>query len=195
VAYPYVLELDEQQELLRIARATLHEHAVAGSFSLSQPNGERLRAPAAVFVTLHNAGELRGCIGTTTAERPICHAVQEMAIAAAHRDPRFPDVSGDELSAIDIEISVLGALRRVGIEEIVIGRDGLVVESRGHRGLLLPHVATLAGWTVQTFVERTCQKAGLSRDAWKQGDLIISAFPTQVFSERGQAPLLLLAPS
>lgn len=182
--------MDEQRELLRIARATLREHARSGKLPPGKPHRDTLLAPAAVFVTLHHDGELRGCIGTTTADRPIFRAVQEMAVAAATRDPRFPPVSLDELAEIDIEISVLGALSRVpGPEDVVIGRDGVVVEGRGHRGLLLPHVAVESGWDAKAFVERTCQKAGLPRDAWRQGDLEISVFPTQVFSEVALAKL------
>ena len=184
MAYPHVLIEEEQRELLRIARATLREHARSGRLPPGKPHRDTLLAPAAVFVTLHRDGDLRGCIGTTTADHPIYRAVQEMAIAAATRDPRFPPVTADEIAALDIEISVLGALRKVaGPEEIVIGRDGVVVEGRGHRGLLLPHVAVESGWDAHAFVERTCQKAGLPRDAWKSGDLELSVFPTQIFSE------------
>lgn len=185
MSYPHVLAMDEQRELLRIARATLREHARSGKLPPGKPHRDTLLANAAVFVTLHREAELRGCIGTTTADRPIYRAVQEMAIAAATRDPRFAPVSGDEIASIEIEISVLGALRRVaGPGDVQIGRDGVVVEGRGHRGLLLPHVAVESGWDATAFVERTCQKAGLPRDAWKAGDLEISVFPTQVFSEQ-----------
>jgi AmmeMemoRadiSam system protein A len=184
VSYPHVLAVDEQRELLRIARATLREHARSGKLPPGKPHRDTLLAEAAVFVTLHRDGELRGCIGTTTADRPIFRAVQEMAIAAATRDPRFPPVTADEIALVDIEISVLGELRRVhGPDDVVIGRDGVVVEGRGQRGLLLPHVAVESGWDAKAFVERTCQKAGLPRDAWREGDLEISVFPTQIFSE------------
>jgi AmmeMemoRadiSam system protein A len=191
-AYPHVLVVDEQRELLRIARATLKEHARTGKYPPGRPHRDTLLAPAAVFVTLHQATELRGCIGTTTAERPIYRAVQDMAVAAATRDPRFPPVGADEIATIDIEISVLGALRAIaGPDEVVIGRDGVVIEGRGNRGLLLPHVATEAGWDARVFVERTCQKAGLPRDAWQSLDITISVFPTQVFSEAALAKLVL----
>jgi uncharacterized protein len=191
VSYPHVLAPDEQRELLRIARATLREHARAGRLPPGKPHRDTLLAPAAVFVTLHAGGQLRGCIGTTTAERPIYRAVQEMAVAAATRDPRFPPITADELPALDIEISVLGPIRAVaGPEEIQIGRDGVVVEGRGKRGLLLPQVATEAGWGATAFVERTCQKAGLPKDAWTAADVTVSVFSTQVFaeSELGPAP-------
>ena len=193
MSYPHVLAIDEQRELLRIARATLKEHARSGKLPPGKPHRDRLLVPAAVFVTLHRDGDLRGCIGTTSPDRPIYRAVQEMAVAAATRDPRFPPVGNDEIQAIDIEISVLGVLQRVASPtEIVIGRDGVVIEGRGHRGLLLPQVAVESGWDAQSFVERCCQKAGLSRDAWRTGDLEISVFPTQVFSE---ASILRLAPT
>jgi AmmeMemoRadiSam system protein A len=184
MSYPHVLAADEQRELLRIARATLREHARTGRFPPGKPHRESLLAPAAVFVSLHVGGELRGCIGTTIATHPIYRAVQEMAVAAATRDPRFSPVVVDELVALEIEISVLGPLGKIASHaDIVIGRDGVVVEGRGHRGLLLPQVAVESGWTAEAFVERTCQKAGLPRDAWRGGDLDLFVFSTQVFSE------------
>jgi AmmeMemoRadiSam system protein A len=184
VSFPYTLALDEQQELLRIARATLREHARSGRYPPGKPHRDTMLVPAAVFVTLHRAGQLRGCIGTTTAERPIYRAVQEMAVAAATREPRFPPVGADELIELEIEISVLGPVVAVdGPGSIEIGRDGLVIEGRGRRGLLLPQVAIEAGWNVEQFLDRTCQKAGLPSDAWRDGDVTISTFPTQVFNE------------
>jgi AmmeMemoRadiSam system protein A len=184
VSYPHVLAADEQRELLRIARATLREHQRSGNLPPGKPHRDTLLAPAAVFVTLHKAGDLRGCIGTTVAERPIYRAVQEMAVAAATRDPRFPPVTPDELGDVDLEISVLGALRPIaGPADLVIGRDGVVVEGLGRRGLLLPQVATEAGWDAEALLDRTCQKAGLPRDTWRAGTVKLFAFSTQVFSE------------
>jgi AmmeMemoRadiSam system protein A len=148
-------------------------------------------APAAVFVTLHRAGQLRGCIGTTTAERPLYRAVQEMVIAAATRDPRFPPVGAGEIAELEIEISVLGPVIAIdGPDNIEIGRDGLVIEGRGRRGLLLPQVASEAGWNVEQFLDRTCQKAGLPSDAWREPDVTISTFSTQVFNEAELARMI-----
>jgi uncharacterized protein len=184
VEYSHTLADDEKRELLRIARATLKEHAFSGRIPPGKPHRESLCAPAGVFVSLHTGGELRGCIGTVEATRPLYKAVQEMAVAAATRDPRFTAVDEDELGDVVIEISVLGHARNVrGPDDLTIGADGLCIEHGGQRGLLLPQVAAEAHWDAPTFLAKTCHKAGLSSDAWREPDAKLTAFRAQVFSE------------
>jgi uncharacterized protein len=184
VTYTHQLADDEKRELLRIARATLREHSFSGRIPPGKPHRESLLAPAAVFVTLHLSDQLRGCIGTIDEEKPLYRAVQEMAVAAATRDPRFPPVPADEVDDLEIEISVLGTTRRIrGPSELVIGRDGCRVDVQGQRGLLLPQVAREAGWDGATLLARTCAKAGVDEDAWKQSDAVVTAFEAQVFSD------------
>lgn len=184
MSYSHQLADDEKRELLRIARATLREHSFSGRIPPGKPHRESLLAPAAVFVTLHAGGELRGCIGTVEAEKPIYRAVQEMAVAAATKDPRFPAVPADEVDDLQIEISVLGAPRPVkSAADIVIGRDGLRIDLDGKRGLLLPQVAPEAGWDAATLLQKTCRKAGLPDDAWKSPEAQVVAFGAQVFSD------------
>jgi len=189
VSYAHVLADDEKRELLRIARATLREHAFSGRIPPGKPHRESLTTPAAVFVSLHRGKALRGCIGTVEPNQPLYRAVQEMAIAAATRDPRFGPVTLEELDQLDIEISVLGEARRVRTpDEIVVGRDGLRIDVLGHRGLLLPQVAPEAGWDAPTFLAKTCAKAGLPEDAWKADDAEIWAFAAQVFNDHTHPP-------
>jgi AmmeMemoRadiSam system protein A len=189
VFYAHTLADDEKRELLRIARATLREHGFSGRIPPGKPHRESLVAPAAVFVSLHQGKQLRGCIGSTEADRPLFRAVQEMAIAAATRDPRFSPLDPDELDQTEIEISVLSGARRVkGPEEIAIGQDGIWIESQGHRGLLLPQVAPEAGWDAATLLARTCQKAGLPDDAWRGDGVTVHAFGAQVFSDHTHPP-------
>jgi AmmeMemoRadiSam system protein A len=139
--------------------------------------------PAGAFVTIHNHGELRGCIGHIEADRPLAQVVADCAVAACSADPRFPAVTSDELSHLDIEVSVLGPLEPVNDPaEISVGRDGLLVEMGWHRGLLLPQVATEWHWNRIEFLEHTCHKAGLPRDAWKAGAKVWR-FDAQVFAE------------
>jgi len=184
VEYAHTLADDEKRELLRIARATLKEHAYSGRIPPGKPHRESLCAPAGVFVSLHADDELRGCIGTVEASRPLYKAVQEMAVAAASRDPRFPPVTEDELEDIVIEISVLGQARTVrGPDDIVVGVDGLCLDHGARRGLLLPQVATEAGWDAATFLAKTCHKASLPDTAWRDPEAVITAFRAQVFSE------------
>ncbi len=187
--YAHVLADDEKRELLRIARATLREHGFSGRIPPGKPHRECLVAPAAVFVSLHQGKTLRGCIGSTEADRPLFRAVQEMAVAAATRDPRFAPLDPDELDQTEIEISVLSGARKIkGPTEIVIGTDGLWIEGHGRRGLLLPQVAPEAGWDATTLLARTCAKAGLPDDAWSDGAVTVHAFGAQVFSDHTHPP-------
>lgn len=187
--YAHRLADDEKRELLRIARATLREYLETGRVPPGKPHRATLLAPAAVFVSLHRDHALRGCIGLVEATSPLYRAVQDMAVAAATRDPRFPPLDGEELDDTELEISVLSHARPVrGPDDLVIGEDGLVVECFGRRGLLLPQVAPEAGWDAPTLVARTCVKAGLPADTWKRPDARLTAFHAQVFSDRTHPP-------
>ena len=136
------------------------------------------------FVTLHRAGELRGCIGEIESIEPVGRVVARCAAAACTRDPRFTAVTRLELPELEIELSVLGPLERwARLDEIEVGRHGLVVEVGRRRGLLLPQVAIEWQWDRLTFVEQTCTKAGVSLHAWKTG-ATLWRFEAEVFSER-----------
>lgn len=174
----------DRAELLRIAREAVR--ARVERFALQPPPVEgALAQPAAAFVTLHRAGALRGCIGHLQANLPLARVVAQCAASAATEDPRFPPVLPDEISELDIELSVLGALEPVAtIDEVVIGRHGLLVEHGWNRGLLLPQVAIEWNWDANTFVEQTCQKAGLPRDGWPRGGARLFRFEAEVFGER-----------
>ncbi len=174
---------DDRAFLLRTARRALEAAVRGGSFMPEIPK----RGPAAekrgAFVTLTRDGALRGCIGRIVADEPLAVVVAEMARAAALDDPRFPPVGEDELEAIDIEISAMSPVRRVsGPEEIVVGRDGLIIRKGPRSGLLLPQVASERGWDAVRFLDETCRKAALPPDAWKEG-AAIETFRAEVWSE------------
>ena len=173
----------DRAELIRIAREAVR--ARVGGLAFQSPDVEGVLAqPAAAFVTLHRAGALRGCIGHIQPNLPLARVVAQCAASAATEDPRFPPVNPDEVAALDIELSVLGALEPVAtIDDVVVGRHGLVVEQGWKRGLLLPQVAIEWKWDAKTFVEQTCQKAGLARDAWPRIAKLFR-FEAEVFGER-----------
>ncbi len=108
--------------------------------------------------------------------------MQETARAAAFQDPRFPPVTIDELSEIQLELSVMSLLKPIAPEDVVVGIHGLVVSQYGRRGLLLPQVAREWGWDRETFLSQTCVKAALPPNAWKAG-ATLEAFTAEVFSE------------
>ena len=180
------LALAEQRWLLELVRASIVSALGGGKLDLQAwgarlPN-EQLRRPAAVFVTLHTRGQLRGCIGAVRARAPLYIAVADLAASAALHDPRFAPVSTPELPALKIEISILSPLFPIEPEEPKPGEHGLVVSLGFRQGVLLPYVAAERGWSREKFLEETCAKAGLPRDAWKQGARL-EAFTAQVFSE------------
>jgi AmmeMemoRadiSam system protein A len=182
-----MVSLDDIQRktLLRIARqsiaAVLDGRAADWK---AEDVDEALREPAGAFVTLTRDGDLRGCIGSIQAVEPLYQAVASSAVSAAFRDPRFPPLSPGELDHLDLEISVMGPIERVtNIEDIGVGRDGLIISRGPYAGLLLPQVATEYGWDRQTFLEHTCRKAGLPPDAWRAQDCRIEKFSAFVFGE------------
>ena len=138
---------------------------------------------AGAFVTLRIRGNLRGCIGYPEPELLLIDVVDRCAVSAALADPRFPPLSTDEWSHIYLELSVLGPIESVtDIRDVVIGRDGLIVEFGRRRGLLLPQVAVEWKWNADEFASQTCVKAGLPRDAWKKGAKLFK-FEAEVFGE------------
>jgi len=121
-----------------------------------------------LFVTLKIDGNLRGCIGYLQFDKPIRILVKEMAIQAAFHDPRFSPLTKNEFNLIKLEISILYPPIPVNnINEIVIGRDGIIVERGFNRGLLLPQVAIEYNWDLITFLNHTCRKAGLEYYCWE----------------------------
>jgi AmmeMemoRadiSam system protein A len=181
-----MLSQEQRSQLLRIARESI-EAALDGRrlpVDLASLDDD-LRRPSGAFVTLNErTGELRGCIGSIEAVAPLAQAVSSSAINAAFRDPRFYPVSKEELPDLHLEISVMSPIETVkNVEDIEVGRDGLII-SRGPRaGLLLPQVATEYGWDRETFLSQTCVKAGLPPDCWRSPDCRIQKFSAEVFGE------------
>jgi AmmeMemoRadiSam system protein A len=174
----------DRELLLRLAREAIQAYIGVAAAHVPAASGV-LAAPGGAFVSLHNRGELRGCIGHIEPTEPLGGVVTRCAVAAASTDPRFPPITAEELKQIDIEISLLGPLEEIHDPgEIEVGRHGLVVEQGWQRGLLLPQVATEWNWDAETFLAHTCTKAGLARDAWKRGARIFR-FEAEVFGESG----------
>jgi len=180
------LDKEEQEFLLDVARKTIIQYTERGTTPNIFSDKPRLDRKCGAFVTLHErSGALRGCIGYVEAIKPLLQTVIEMAVACSSRDPRFNPVTPDELEDLDLEISVITPLEEVQRpDDIVVGRDGLMIKKGAHSGLLLPQVAAELGWDRHRFLEETCRKAGLDRDAWKQEDARIFAFSAQVFGGR-----------
>jgi AmmeMemoRadiSam system protein A len=174
---------EDRQAMLALARAAIVsvfdgkplKHAVAEPACLSLRQG--------VFVTLEVFGKLRGCIGVIEPNDTLRESIAHCAQSAAFHDPRFSPLRRGEMNGLQIEISVLSSLSPIDPKDVEIGRHGLVVATEDRRGLLLPQVATEHHFSREEFLEETCRKAGLPRDAWRNPGTSVHAFTCEVFRE------------
>ena len=180
----FQLSESSQKELLTLARQFIRDFLLTGRKNIQTSVNPELQVRSGAFVTLHNREKLRGCIGMVSPAEPLFETVQECAASAAAADPRFDAVTLSELEQILIEISVLSPPEPVNdMSQIEVGVHGLMISHHGRRGLLLPQVATEYQWDRETFLEQTCRKAGLPRDAWHSGAEIM-VFTAFVFGEK-----------
>ncbi|QVL58304.1 MAG: AmmeMemoRadiSam system protein A [Simkaniaceae bacterium] len=161
-------------ELLTLARASI--------FNEKSRVLDTQLSPFGAFITLFVNGKERGCAGNPYPKSSLNRLVQECAIFAATKDPRFPKINNNESNDTDILLSILTYPKVIKPEEIIIGVHGLIVTQGSHSALHLPHVAKEYGWDVETLLQKTCLKGDLPKDAWKQ-DVEISSFETQRFFE------------
>jgi hypothetical protein len=173
----------EKQLLLELARSALTASVEKRESVPDFLDDEVLRQPGGAFVTLHRRGRLRGCVGQLPSKDPLIEVVVHCAKAAALEDPRFKPVRAEEVAEIEIELSILSPLQDTTLEKIEAGKHGLVVSRGWQRGVLLPQVATEFKWQAARFLEETCVKAGLEREAWQDPHTRIQAFTAEVFSE------------
>lgn len=197
------LSAADKAALLKLARLTVESYVRHKEIPTAEKLGvqvsEAMKDMLGVFVTLrkraespggpaaqagaHSGYDLRGCIGYIWPQKPLYQAVIDNAVSACSRDYRFNSVQSDELKDIMIEISVLTPPRRVNsYQDIVIGRDGMVLFKDGRQAVFLPTVAPEFGWTLAKTLEQLSLKAGLNADAWKEGAKY-DTFQSEVFEE------------
>jgi AmmeMemoRadiSam system protein A len=169
--------------LLKLAKETIECKVKGTKCPDYKITSEVLKENRGAFVTIKKHGDLRGCIGYIQAIKPLYQTVQEMAEAAALKDPRFEPVKKEELKDLEIEISVLTPLKRItDVSQIQVGTHGILLRRGYYSGLLLPQVATENNWDRKTFLEQTCFKAGMyDKECWKDKDTEIYIFSADVF--------------
>jgi AmmeMemoRadiSam system protein A len=173
----------ERKAIVELARRALIEAVYHRRLLQPLPGNEVFTRRCGVFVSLHAHGRLRGCIGVLDRIEPLGESLVRCAYQAALEDPRFSRMQVGEVNDTEIEISLLSPLERIRPEEIELGKHGLLAERGSRRGLLLPQVAAEHHLEREQFLEETCRKAGLSRDAWKDGETIIHGFTCEIISE------------
>jgi uncharacterized protein len=175
---------EERRMLLQVAHDAIYSELEGRQISVMPPT-PHLAQPRGAFTTIYVSSVLRGCVGYIVPVDSLYRTVAETARSAAFGDLRFESISRDDLPQLEVSLSILSPLQPIRPEEIEIGRHGLLISHNSHRGLLLPQVATEHGWNRDTFLEETCRKAGLPRDAWRHG-ASIEAFSAEVFGDQGR---------
>jgi AmmeMemoRadiSam system protein A len=172
--------------LLKLARGAIAD--ALGEPEAEVEHADWLREPGATFVTLTRHSELRGCIGSLVAERPLREDVTGNARAAAFRDPRFAPLTRTDYREIAVEVSLLSAMTPIEFEseehlltQLRPGVDGLVLEHGWQRGTFLPQV-----WDQlpepRAFLGHLNHTAGLAADFWA-GDIRISRYTVTKWCE------------
>ncbi len=184
---------DEGRLLLKLARKSIVQEFDNNKNELvsniPESSQDFLNQKRGVFVTLHQKGELRGCIGIIEPLKSLYEGVFDNAKHAAFHDTRFRPLSFEELQDIKIEVSVLSCPEKLEYKE---GRDliskirpdidGVIIRKNSSTATFLPQV-----WkqlkNPEGFFRQLCMKAGLPPDEWKTGDLIVSTYQVQFFEE------------
>ncbi len=180
------------EKLVKMARAVVTEYLkTKNRMKLDSEFEESFSANAGVFVTINHQSNLRGCIGYALPDKKLYNALEDAAISAATQDPRFPQVTYEELDQITFEVTVLTPPEEIEVTDpkkypskIKVGRDGLIVKSGFNSGLLLPQVPKEYGWNEEEFLGHTCEKAGLEKDFWKKKETKVLKFEGIVFTEQ-----------
>jgi AmmeMemoRadiSam system protein A len=148
-----------------------------------------LREPGACFITLTIGDQLRGCVGSIEATKPLILDVRNRAIGAAFEDPRFPSLTDVETKDLEIEISILTKPEPLFydspddlITKLQIGIDGVILKDRSRRATFLPQV-----WMKlpepALFLSRLCLKLGLASDTWQSERLDVETYQVVKISE------------
>jgi MEMO1 family protein len=182
----FSLDRKDKEKLLEIARNTMEEYVSNGKIPAVDEKtlSPTLIQPFGAFVTLKKDGDLRGCIGRFEAVEPLYKVVQQMAVASATQDSRFPEVAPAEFKDIEIEISVLTPMRKINsIDEFQLGKQGIYMKKGYSSGTFLPQVAQETGWTKEEFLGHCARdKARIGWDGWKDAELYV--YEAYVFGEK-----------
>jgi AmmeMemoRadiSam system protein A len=176
----------ERHSALQLARAAVVETVSHRKLPDRIPSDGIFAERRGVFVTLHLRGRLQGCIGVVEPDEPLGEAIVRCAASAALEDPRFAPMRADQLGDLTMEISLLSPPAPISVEAIEIGRHGLLVVFHAQRGLLLPQVAIEHHLTREQFLEETCRKAGLRREAWRDPEARLFGFTCEILSDHQQ---------
>jgi len=178
------LEESDKQEVLDIAEHSVEKSVIGDSSKfMIEMMPVQLTDYYTGFVTLKKKGELRACMGHLFPTDKLFKEIDEVARVAARNDYRFGAVRKNELKDLEYEISILSRFKLIqNTDEIKPGEHGLYIRLKDSSGLLLPQVASERGWDTKTFLENTCMKAGLPKDAYLNPDAEIYIFKALIIN-------------
>ena len=191
------ISVQDKKALLGLARSAIEAKLVDG-VKVERPGPPPiLKGDRGCFVTLHKHGQLRGCIGTIEPACPLVECVEKNAQNAAFKDPRFPRLSAEELSEIDIEVSVLSVPERLNFKngddlkrQLRPNVHGVILSRGMHSSTFLPQV-----WEQlpdkEQFLEYLCVKGGMPATAWKDPSTSVEVYQAEVFGEKDSSELSL----
>ena len=179
------ISLEEKRVMLQIARdsiASIFDSNIKSQIDFTET--PILETKKGAFVTLTKNHKLRGCIGYLISDMPLHKTIENAARQAAIEDPRFPQLTEEEFTQIEIEISILSEpFPMVNYDNIIVGTHGLILTELGHRGLLLPQVPIEHNMNKEKYLSSLCEKAGFHSSFWTERTLNIEMFTANVFSE------------
>ena len=177
--------IKEIQQAIDLVRWALNSY-VKGLFDVPQPKltDPYFNEKAGVFVTLKKNGSLRGCIGIIQPTDILARNIITSTRNSALNDHRFPPVRLEEVDKLEIEISILSPPKKSKLEDIEIGKHGLIVEGGSLSAVYLPQVATEIGWTFDQWLDSLCDKANLPTSYWKEKEAKFKTFTAQIINEK-----------
>jgi len=176
----------EGKRLHDLAEETIRQFVTTGKTPEVTVESPMLRSYQGVFVTINRNGRLRGCIGSLAPAAPLYQGVIQNAVRAAAHDRRFPPMRPEELTDMEVEVSVLSPFAPLAVSEtdsIIIGRDGLLLEKGGRSAVFLPQVPVEQHWDRETYLKQLCEKAGLPAGAWKEEGAKLYTFQAEVIRD------------
>lgn len=184
-AAPRIRSIEHRRLLLHVARQTAHD-VFSGTKRAVRPAPSVEGRFGGAFVTFWAGKRLRGCVGRFGSTDDVVQTVADMTRESI-ADSRFKSnpITADELSSLEIEISILSDLEPTKEPvSLVCGTHGVLIRKGDRSGCFLPKVATECGWSAEQFLSNCCtMKAGLPADAWRQPDTTVSLFTAEVLSE------------
>jgi hypothetical protein len=186
------LSLDDGSFLVKHVRQSIEAHFQGGIPEIPTPMLDLMTKKLPVFVSLnvHTNKALRGSAGYTDSIMPLKNSLPEVALSAAFTDRRFPPLRKGELKTTDIEVSILTEPQLIVVQkpdeyptQVIVGRDGIIVEKDGKKGVLLPQTPTEFKWNPKSALSHAAMAVGLSPETWLDPAAKVYRFQAQVFTE------------